>query len=543
MGAGPDGDHHLRHVGPALVPGSDPSGRRAGSRHEPDDRRRAGQGRAHHPRPQQLHGRLQGPSRAQARPVRPQGREPAHRHRRLVQQDPRRGEGGLPDRPVRRRLRRRPARARRARPGRSRSRPSRSATRTPSATRASRSGTCSRAGASTTCMLMGVHTNMCVLGRPFGLRQLVLHGKNALLVRDLTDTMYNSRKWPYVSHFQGTDRIIEHIEKFVAPTITSTDLTGQPAVPVPARRPPPRRLPDRRGRVPDREDAAGIRPQGAGAAGHPLHVRDRRPEVAARLPGSRGARRRRPAGPERPPPRPRGRRRWRSSAVTSRPASRSWASGRPATPSTPAATPRRDTPSGRRSTRTCSEAITPAITATTSSRSSSGSTTKKPDADPRRGRDAVHGPGLALQDEPAGVVGDALVDGHDPRPSARAGRVDQPRRATPGSSTRRWATPATSTSRLPPPAPQCRALGARSADQASSTPGPRRRRGVPRPFRTRPGPARARRGPGQLPVPDDLELELVLAEPIVAAAGLDQLRRARAALGRAVPAISRIPPA
>ncbi len=77
-------------------------------------------------------------------------------------------------------------------------------------------------------LLMGVHTNMCVLGRPFGLRQLVRHGKHAVLVRDLTDTMYNSRSWPYVSHFQGTERIIEHIEKFVAPTITSTDLTGQP---------------------------------------------------------------------------------------------------------------------------------------------------------------------------------------------------------------------------------------------------------------------------------------------------------------------------
>ena len=78
-------------------------------------------------------------------------------------------------------------------------------------------------------MLMGVHTNMCVLGRPFGLRQLVLHKKNALLIRDMTDTMYNSRMWPYVSHFEGTNRIVGHIEKFVAPTITSTDLTGQPA--------------------------------------------------------------------------------------------------------------------------------------------------------------------------------------------------------------------------------------------------------------------------------------------------------------------------
>jgi putative membrane-bound dehydrogenase-like protein len=77
-------------------------------------------------------------------------------------------------------------------------------------------------------MLMGVHTNMCVLGRPFGLRNLARSGKNVVLVRDLTDTMYNSRMWPYVSHFEGTNRIIEHIEKYVAPTILSTDLSGRP---------------------------------------------------------------------------------------------------------------------------------------------------------------------------------------------------------------------------------------------------------------------------------------------------------------------------
>ncbi len=81
----------------------------------------------------------------------------------------------------------------------------------------------------TNVMLMGVHTNMCVLGRPFGLRNLARAGKNVVLVRDLTDTMYNSRQWPYVSHFEGTARIVEHIEKYVAPTITSTDLTVAPA--------------------------------------------------------------------------------------------------------------------------------------------------------------------------------------------------------------------------------------------------------------------------------------------------------------------------
>jgi type 1 glutamine amidotransferase/nicotinamidase-related amidase len=75
-------------------------------------------------------------------------------------------------------------------------------------------------------ILVGVHTNMCVLGRPFGLRQMAKNGKNVVLMRDLTDTMYNPEKWPYVTHFVGTDRIVEHIEKYVCPSITSADLLG-----------------------------------------------------------------------------------------------------------------------------------------------------------------------------------------------------------------------------------------------------------------------------------------------------------------------------
>ncbi len=77
-------------------------------------------------------------------------------------------------------------------------------------------------------ILMGVHTNMCVMGRPFGLRNMARYGKNVVLARDLTDTMYNSRKRPFVNHFTGTDLIVEHIEKFICPTITSTALTGKP---------------------------------------------------------------------------------------------------------------------------------------------------------------------------------------------------------------------------------------------------------------------------------------------------------------------------
>lgn len=75
-------------------------------------------------------------------------------------------------------------------------------------------------------ILMGVHTNMCVLGRPFGIRQMVLQGQNVVLVRDMTDTMYNPREAPFVNHFTGNDLVFEHIERHWCPTVTSGDILG-----------------------------------------------------------------------------------------------------------------------------------------------------------------------------------------------------------------------------------------------------------------------------------------------------------------------------
>lgn len=75
-------------------------------------------------------------------------------------------------------------------------------------------------------LILGVHTNMCVLGRPFSIRQMVSLGFDTVLVRDLTDTMYNSRRRPFVGHFVGTDLVVEHIEKYWCPSVTSADLLG-----------------------------------------------------------------------------------------------------------------------------------------------------------------------------------------------------------------------------------------------------------------------------------------------------------------------------
>ena len=78
-------------------------------------------------------------------------------------------------------------------------------------------------------ILCGVHLNMCVLGRPFAIRQMVKLGKNVALMRDMTDTMYNPERPPGVDHFTGTDLVIEHVEKFWCPSFTSTDITGKEA--------------------------------------------------------------------------------------------------------------------------------------------------------------------------------------------------------------------------------------------------------------------------------------------------------------------------
>jgi len=78
-------------------------------------------------------------------------------------------------------------------------------------------------------LYVGVHTNMCVLGRTFGIRQMTRWGMNCALVRDLTDTMYNPEMPPKVPHDEGTDLVVQHIEKHWCPSLLSSDvLSGLP---------------------------------------------------------------------------------------------------------------------------------------------------------------------------------------------------------------------------------------------------------------------------------------------------------------------------
>jgi nicotinamidase-related amidase len=75
-----------------------------------------------------------------------------------------------------------------------------------------------------TLLVAGVHANMCILNRTFAIRQMTRWGIRCILIRDLTDAMYNPAMRPFVSHERGTQLVIEHIEKYWAPTVTSGEL-------------------------------------------------------------------------------------------------------------------------------------------------------------------------------------------------------------------------------------------------------------------------------------------------------------------------------
>jgi nicotinamidase-related amidase len=70
----------------------------------------------------------------------------------------------------------------------------------------------------------GVHANMCILNRTFAIRQMSKWGVRCILLRDLTDAMYNPEDAPHVSHAEGTELVIEYIEKYWAPTALSAEL-------------------------------------------------------------------------------------------------------------------------------------------------------------------------------------------------------------------------------------------------------------------------------------------------------------------------------
>ena len=67
----------------------------------------------------------------------------------------------------------------------------------------------------------GVHANMCILNRAFTIKQMTKWGMRCVLLRDLTDAMYGPQDAPHVTHEQGTELVVQYIEKYWSPTALS----------------------------------------------------------------------------------------------------------------------------------------------------------------------------------------------------------------------------------------------------------------------------------------------------------------------------------
>ena len=101
-------------------------------------------------------------------------------------------------------------------------------------------------------VVTGVHANECLLTRPFGLRllqRLTLRGGmggglalglahddqnsggggwgetvQVVLARDLTDVLYDPRDSPHCTHREALALVVQHIERYVCPTVLSSQL-------------------------------------------------------------------------------------------------------------------------------------------------------------------------------------------------------------------------------------------------------------------------------------------------------------------------------
>jgi nicotinamidase-related amidase len=73
-------------------------------------------------------------------------------------------------------------------------------------------------------IIAGVHTNFCVLKRSFAIKQMTKWGIRCVLVRDLTDVLYNPARPPCVSHDEGTELVVQYVEQHWCPSILSADL-------------------------------------------------------------------------------------------------------------------------------------------------------------------------------------------------------------------------------------------------------------------------------------------------------------------------------
>ena len=73
-------------------------------------------------------------------------------------------------------------------------------------------------------LVCGVHLNMCVLDRPYGIKNLMRFGFPTCLVRDLTDPMYNPKEGGPATRAEATEKVVQYVERYFCPSVHSEDI-------------------------------------------------------------------------------------------------------------------------------------------------------------------------------------------------------------------------------------------------------------------------------------------------------------------------------
>ena len=74
------------------------------------------------------------------------------------------------------------------------------------------------------CLIVGVHTNMCVLDRPYGMKNIARYGFPMAIVRDLADPMIKPDGIIIKDRDVALEKIIHYVEQYFAPSIDSRDI-------------------------------------------------------------------------------------------------------------------------------------------------------------------------------------------------------------------------------------------------------------------------------------------------------------------------------
>jgi nicotinamidase-related amidase len=76
-----------------------------------------------------------------------------------------------------------------------------------------------------TLFYVGIHANTTLIDRSYGMRQMSEWEMDCVLIRDLTDIMFDPQAPPRMPHDLALQQVIEHLEKHLLPTVTSQELT------------------------------------------------------------------------------------------------------------------------------------------------------------------------------------------------------------------------------------------------------------------------------------------------------------------------------